>query len=48
MLDADAELTLDLEEWPPASCSLTAPTEPVLRCCEGEEPAEGRRRVAEE
>lgn len=49
MLDAEAELML--ERWDGASCSLTAPTDPVLRCCappDDPDPEEGRLRVAEE
>lgn len=49
MLDAEAhaEFTLDLCEG--ASCSLTAPTEPVLRCCLLlDDPDEGRRWAVEE
>lgn len=47
MLDAEAELTLDLEEWPieRTSWSLTVPTDPVRRWCELEG---GCERVADE
>lgn len=48
MLEAEAEFTLD--RWDGASCSLTVPTEPVLRCCPPppDDPDEGRRSVVEE
>lgn len=50
MLDADAHAEFTLDLWEGASCSLTAPTEPVLRCCPLlVDPDEGRRwAVAEE
>lgn len=51
MLDAEAHAEFTLERWDAASCSLTAPTEPVLRCCAPpppDEPDEGRRRVEAE
>ncbi|TNN51479.1 hypothetical protein EYF80_038329 [Liparis tanakae] len=49
MLDAEAHAELTLDLWDAASCSLTAPTEPVLLCCPPpDEPDEGRRSVAEE
>ena len=49
MLDAEAHAELTLDRWDGASCSLTAPTEPVLRCCPPpEDPDEGRRSVVEE
>lgn len=44
MLDAEAQAEFTLDLWEGASCSLTAPTEPVLRCCPLlDDPDEGRR-----
>lgn len=49
MLEADAHAELRLDLWDGASCSLTAPTEPVLRCpLPPPDPEEGRRRVVDE
>lgn len=50
MLDAEAHAEFTLDRWEGASCSLTAPTEPVLRCCPPppDDPEEGRRSVVEE
>lgn len=50
MLDAEAHAEFTLDRWDGASCSLTAPTEPVLLCCcpPPDEPDEGRRSVVEE
>lgn len=49
MLDAEAHAEFTLDRWDGASCSLTAPTEPVLRCCPPpDDPDEGRRSVVEE
>lgn len=49
MLDAEAQAEFTLDRWDGASCSLTAPTEPVLRCCPPpDDPDEGLRSVAEE
>lgn len=49
MLDAEAHAEFTLDLWEGTSCSLTAPTEPVLRCCLLlVDPDEGRRRASEE
>ncbi len=49
MLDAEAHAEFTLDRWDGASCSLTVPTEPVLRCCPPpDDPDEGRRSVVEE
>ena len=49
MLDAEAHAEFTLDRWDGASCSLTAPTEPVLRCCPlPDDPEEGRRSVVDE
>lgn len=49
MLDAEAHAEFTLERCDGASCSLTPPTEPVLRCClPPDDPDEGRRSVVEE
>lgn len=49
MLDAEAHAEFTLDLWEGASCSLTAPTEPVLRCCPLlVDPDEGRRWAVEE
>lgn len=48
MLDAEAQAELTLDRCDGASCSLTAPIEPVLRCCPPpDDPEEGRRSVAD-
>lgn len=48
MLDADAHAEFTLDLWDGASCSLTAPTEPVLRCCPlPHDSDEGRRVMVE-
>lgn len=49
MLDAEAHAEFTLDRWDGPSCSLTAPTEPVLRCPPPpDDPDEGRRSVVEE
>lgn len=49
MLDAEAHAEFTLDLWEGASCSLTAPTEPVLRCCPLlVDPDEGRRCAVEQ
>lgn len=50
MLEAEAHAEFTLDRCDGASCSLTAPTEPVLRCCPPppDDPDEGRRMVVEE
>ena len=49
MLDAEAQAEFTLDRWDGPSCSLTVPTEPVLRCCPPtDDPDEGRRSVAED
>lgn len=49
MLDAEAQAELTLDRCDGASCSLTAPMEPALRCCPPpDDPEEGRRSVVDE
>lgn len=50
MLEAEAHAEFTLDRCDGASCSLTVPTEPVLRCCPPlpDDPDEGRRIVVEE